>query len=383
MGSRISRTALPILAILTVRATPAQVAVLAVLSFAPGIVLGLFVGAYVDRSAKRPLLIGADVARALLLCIVPAAAWSGGLAMPLLYGVAAAVGACSTLFSVADASFLALLIGPGKLVEGNAKLEATEAVAEAAGPGLAGILIQLLTAPVALLLDVASYLISAVLLSRIRGPEPPATAQAPTAVGPAIRRGISVCLAHPAIRLLLLAQAGTCFFGGFFLSLYLIYLLKTLALSAATTGVLIGLGGLGAFLGALAAKPLGTALGQGQALAVAAIMGQAANLFIPLVARAGGLAIPLLGLQQLSGDALLGAFMIYAVSLRQRELPQNSLGSANATFLVVTSGALCAGGLLAGPLVEVIGLTNVLWVGAIGGLLSTVRLLASPVRQLD
>lgn len=223
------------------------------------------------------------------------------------------------------------------------------------------------------------------LLSRIRGPEPPATAQAPTVVGPAIRRGISVCLAHPAIRLLLLAQAGTCFFGGFFLSLYLIYLLKTLALSAATTGVLIGLGGLGAFLGALAAKPLGTALGQGQAVAVAvaAIMGQAANLFIPLAARAGGLAIPLLGLQQLLGDALLGAFMIYAVSLRQRELPQSSLGSANATLLVVTSGALCAGGLLAGPLVEVIGLTNVLWVGVIGGLLSIGQLLASPVRQLD
>src|SRR5215218_6104112 len=139
VGSRITRTALPIIAILTVRATPTEVAVLSALGVAPGVVVGLFIGGRVDRAAKRPLLVGADVMRALLILTIPAAAWLGALSMPQLYAVAALVGAATTLFQIADASFLPAVVGPDRLVEGNARLQATESVAEAVGPGLAGV----------------------------------------------------------------------------------------------------------------------------------------------------------------------------------------------------------------------------------------------------
>jgi hypothetical protein len=217
-GSRITRTALPVIAILTLHATPAQVAALSALGVAPGVFVGLLAGGRVDRSAKRPLLIGADLVRAALVFTIPAAAWLGVLAMPQLCLVAAAVGAATALFQIADNSFLPALIGPEALVEGNARLEATEAVAEAAGPGVAGILIQALTAPVAVLIDGVSYLWSALLLAGIRVHEAPAPAsgQAPTLRGD-VAAGFRASLAHPLVGPALVAEGVLSFFGGFFL----------------------------------------------------------------------------------------------------------------------------------------------------------------------
>src|SRR5215218_9523736 len=164
VGSRITRTALPIIAILMLRATPTEVAVLSALGVAPGVLVGLFAGGRVDRAAKRPLLIGADVARALLILTIPAAAWLNVLGMAQLYAIAALVAAATTLFQIADTSYLPVLVGREQVLEGNARLGATESLAETAGPGVAGVLIQLLTAPVAVIVDALSYLWSALLL---------------------------------------------------------------------------------------------------------------------------------------------------------------------------------------------------------------------------
>jgi MFS family permease len=382
-GGRITRTALPILAILSIEATPTEVAVLSALSVAPGVFVGLLVGGLIDRTAKRPLLIGADLVRAVLILTIPVAAWLGVLGMPQLYVVAAAVGAATTLFQIADNSFLPALVGQELLVEGNARLEATDAVAEAAGPGLAGVLVQVLTAPVAVLLDALSYVASAVLLGRIQAPEPPpAPAEAKASVLGDMRLGFRVCLTHPLVGPALLADALMYLFGGFFLALYMLLALETLGLSPATVGLIISVGGIGAFAGALLAQPLGRMVGTGPAMVVALGVGQAANLLIPLSLSAGALTIPLLVLQQLVGDALLGAYLIHAISLRQRVLPAEVLGRANATFHVVTGLMLPAGALLAGPLAEALGLASTVWVGAWGGLLALPVLLASPLRRL-
>ncbi|HEV2735869.1 MAG TPA: MFS transporter [Longimicrobiaceae bacterium] len=382
-GSRITRTALPILAILTVGATPTEVAVLSALGVAPGVVVGLWAGGRVDRTARRPLLVGADLVRALLILTIPAAAWLGVLSMPQLYAVAAAVGAATTLFQIADNSFLPALVGRDQLVEGNARLEATDSIAEAAGPGIAGVLVQWLTAPVALAVDALTYLWSALLLSRIRAREAP-----PAPVGPAasvlgdVRAGFRACLAHPLVGRLLLAEAVTYLFGGFFLALYMVLALETLRLSPAAAGLVISVGGVGAFAGALLAAPLGRALGTGRALAVSLAVGQAANLLVPLAAHAGRWAVPLLATQQLVGDAFLGAYIVHTVSLRQRELPESVLGRANATFHVVTGALLPSGALLAGSLASTLGITATLWVGAAGGLLAPL-LLAGGISRTD
>ncbi|ATB37847.1 MFS transporter [Cystobacter fuscus] len=374
-GSRITRTALPILALLTLQATPTEIALLSALGVAPGLLVGLFMGGHVDRNAKRPLLIGADVVRALLLLTLPLAARFGTLSMPQLYLVAAAVGAATTLFQIADNSYLPTLVDKALLVEANARLEASESVAEAAGPGLAGVLVQWLTAPVAIGVDALSYVWSALWLGRIRTPEPPAAATgAHVSVLGDIVTGFRACLAHPLIRPVLIAEAVMYFFGGFFLALYMVFTLETLGLTPATVGVIIGVGGVGSFVGALIARPM-VRRGLGPAMGISLLVGQGANLLIPLAREAGAWSIPLLVLQQLLGDALLGAYVIHALSLRQWVMDSEVLGRANATFHVVTGLLLSLGALLAGPLVGVLGMVPTLWIGAGGGLLAVPLLL--------
>jgi|SRR5215208_581217 len=380
-GSRITRTALPIIAILTIGATPTQVAVLSALGVAPGVVVGLVVGGRVDRVAKRPLLVGADLVRALLILTIPVAARLGALSVAQLYVIAAAVGAATTLFQIADASYLPVLVGPERLVEGNARLAATESVAEAAGPGIAGVLVELLTAPVAMLLDALSYLWSAALLGRIRAPERPAGIETDeTSMLADIAAGVRACVADPLVRPMLLADAVAYLFGGFFLALYMLLALETLGLSPAVVGLIISVGGVGAFAGAFIARPLGRVAGAGRAIVISLAVGQAANLLIALALGArGAAAVALLVAQQLLGDAMLGAYGIHAISLRQRVLPPAVLGRANATFHVVTGLALPAGALLAGPLASAVGVTRAVWVAAWGGMLAVPVLLLSPV----
>ena len=381
-GSRITRTALPIVAILTLGASPTEVAVLSALGVAPGVLVGLFAGGRVDRTARRPLLVGADLVRALLLLTIPAAAWLGALSMPQLYAVAAATGAATTLFEIADRSFLPSLVGPERLVEANARLEATDSVAESVGPGIAGVLVQALSGPAAVALDALTYLWSALMLGRIRAREEPA---APPEEGFGLladaRAGLRACMAHPLVRPLLLAESLMYLFGGFYLALYMVLALETLRLSPAAAGLVIGVGGVGAFAGALLAAPLGRRLGTGPPLAVSLAVGQPANLLVPLAAQAVHLAIPLLVAQQLLGDAFLGAYLIHAVSLRQRVLPAAVLGRANAVFHVATGLLLPAGALLAGPLADALGVPGALWIGACGGLLAAAVLLASPAAR--
>ncbi|HEX8539400.1 MAG TPA: MFS transporter, partial [Cystobacter sp.] len=265
-----------------------------------------------------------------------------------------------------------------------ARLEASESVAEAAGPGLAGVLVQWLTAPVAIGVDALSYVWSALWLGRIRTPEQPAAAtEARASVLGDIVTGFRACLSHPLIRPVLLAEAVMYFFGGFFLSLYLVFTLETLGLTPATVGVIIGVGGVGSFVGALIARPM-LRWGLGPAMGFSLLVGQGANLLIPLAREAGAWTLPLLVLQQLLGDALLGAYVIHALSLRQWVMASEVLGRANATFHVVTGLLLSLGALLAGPLVGVLGMAPTLWIGAGGGLLAVPLLLGrSPLTSRD
>jgi hypothetical protein len=385
-GSRLTRTAVPVIAILTLHAPPDAVALLAALGVAPGVVVALFAGGHVDCAAKRPLLVGADLVRAALVLGVPLAAWLGALSMAQLHLTVAAVGAATTLFHIADGSFLPRLVGPDAVVEGNAKLQATDAIAEAAGPGIAGILIELLSAPVVLVLDALSYLWSAALLARLRVRELPNEAPSPgrtaTRVLDDVRTGFRVTLAHPVVGATLVADAIAHLFGGFFLALYMLFALDTLALSPATVGVVISVGGIGAFVGAALAGPRGRRVGTGRALVLALLVGQAATLCVPLALGAGALAIPLLVVQQLVGDASLAVYAIHAVSLRQRAMPGDVLGRATATFRVVTGAALPLGALIAGPLATAFGTTTALWIGTIGGGLAVPVLLRGSVLRL-
>jgi predicted MFS family arabinose efflux permease len=382
LGSRITRTALPILAVLSIRASAEQVAMLAALSMAPGVIVGLLLGGRIDRRAKRPLLIGADLFRAGLLLSVPLSAWLGRLGMGQLYLVAVLAGAATTLFQIADKAYLPALIGKDRLVEGNSKLESTEAIAEIAGPGLGGLLVQAITAPAAIFFDALSFLASAFFLARIHHVEEPADeGHRPTLVHD-LRVGLGASLFHPLVRPEFLVEANSAIWGGFFAALYTLYALETLRLGPGALGLVISAGGVGALFGATLAGRVSRFMGLGPALIICMTGSRLAAFLIPLARGPEWLAVACLLGHQLVGDALLVGYYVLAVSLRQSVLPQAILGRANATFHVATGLLVPAGALIAGLVAEATDVRTALWLSVIGGMINPLILRSSAVRRL-
>ncbi|MBI1415887.1 MAG: MFS transporter [Limimaricola sp.] len=385
VGARISRTVLPMLALLTLDASASEVSALAALSVAPGLVVGLWAGRIVDARARRPLMIGADLARAALILTVPVAAHLGALAMPQIYLVAAAVGAASALFSIAEMAYVPALVGPARIVDANARLEATDSVAEGVGPWLGGVLVQIVGGPLALAVDAASYLWSAALLGRIAMPEarPVPTSAARTHPLADLATGLKVCRDHPPLMRLLAVEAVTTLAGGVLFALYTVVALGTLGLSPAVLGLLIGAGGIGSLAGALMVGPLLRSVREDTALRLTLAAGLVLNLTVPMALLLPGLALPLLALGQVAGDAFLTAFGILALSLRQRVVADAVMGRVAATFRVTSDGCLLAGAALAGLLTLFLPLAAVIWAGTLAGLTAIAVLGRGGMSALD
>lgn len=375
IGSRITRTALPVMAVLAVDSSPMGLGILAALAVGPSVLVSLACGGLVDRSRKRPILVTADLVRAVAILSLPIAAWTGLLTMAQLYAVAAVVGIGSALFQIADNAYLPTLLDKDLLVAGNSTIEATEAVAEIAGPSLAGALIQALTAPIAVLLDALAYVVSAVLLGSIRKPEQPAAVEEAPSVWRDIALGFSASWGHPQVRPILLATGAATFVNGTFATLYMLYLLKDLGLEVGTVGVIIAMGGVGSLFGALGSAPLARRLGLGRAMFLSLLVGEAACLLIPAAAGPTWLVLLLLTMHQLIGDGLGIAFHVQAVSLRQRVLPLEVLGRSNAAFQATTGALLPLGALVAGGLAGLVGVRPALWIGMGAALIGPLLLL--------
>jgi len=223
-------------------------------------------GGWVDRSDKRRILAGADLVRALAVATVPAAAWLGHLGVAHVWAVAVAVGAATALFQIADVALLPRLVAPEDLVEGNSKVAATEAFAEVTGPAAAGFLIQWLGAPLAVLLDAASYVWSALFLRSLSQKEESGAAGKRPSFLRDLAVGSRATLGHPVVGPLVAATGATMFCAGAFAALYMLYTLRTLGLSTATVGVIIGVGGLGSLGGTVLARALPPRLGIGRTL---------------------------------------------------------------------------------------------------------------------
>lgn len=369
-GSRLTRTALPIIAILTIDATPMEVGVLGALSIGPGALVGLVSGGLIDRSQKRRLLIGADLARLVLLLSIPIVAYLGVLTMVQLFVVAALVGCATTLFQIADNTYLPALVRRDQLIAANARLETTEATAEIVGPGLAGVLIELITAPLTILVDAVTYLVSALFLHRIESVESIEEPEERPRLGADLAIGGRAVWEQPVVRRLFLAEANIAFWNGFFVALYMLFCLRTLELSEGAVGLIISVGGVGALFGSVVANRISRLRRAGPVLIGLLIINRLGDLFIP--AAGLDIAVPLmfgfLIAHQLIADGFRVAYVVLAVSLRQALLPREVLGRANAWFQVAENILLLAGVLLAGVLATAIGINEAVWVGVLGGL---------------
>ncbi len=385
-GSRITRTALPIIAVTTLNQSAAVVSLLMAMQLGPGIFVGLFAGGFIDRSRKRRILIASDLLRAAAVASLTIAWVLGYLSIVHVMLVGAAVGAGTALFSITDNTYLPVLIGRKQLAEGNAKLESTEAIAEISGPASAGWLIAILGAPLAVVIDAVSYIWSAFMLGQIRAHEKkPENQNKPKDLSEDLRIGLRTVFHHPVVRPIVLSHMVWSISGGFFMALYTPYCLRELHLSTSTFGVIVGLGGVGSLAGAIISRKLVKRIGLGSTLLLASIVSLAFALLIPLagtplVGTTFIMTFALLAAHQLISDGFAVAFVIQAVTLRQTVLPKEVLGRANAAIHVCTSGLLPVAALIAGLLAELLGTRAAVWIGVMVGLISPLLLL--PLRHL-
>lgn len=382
-GARITREGLPLAAVLTLDATPTQLGLLAALTMGPGLMVGLLGGGFVDRSRRKRILIGADLVRMAVLMTVPVAAWTGLLRIEQLYLVAAAVGAASVLFDLADNAFLPSLIDRDDLLEGNSKLGVTDSVAEIGGPALAGVLFQVLTAPVALAVNAGTYLLSALLLGGIRvreDPEPEPVAERHWAAD--LSHGFKAILEQPLVRPVLPMTIVQTFFGAFFAGLYALFAIRTLGLTPALLGMTIAVGGIGALLGAVISPFVVRGLGIGPAIIACTLVSALSAFLIPLAPAHLVWGTGFMMAAQLVGDAFAVAAIIPGTTLQQSIIAPRSLGRVGAIFHVARGGFGVLGALAGGLLAAQVGVRESLLIAAAGNLVGPLFLLASPVRSL-
>jgi MFS family permease len=381
-GSLISRFALPLVAIISLDASPGQVALIRMADVLPGVVLGLVAGVWVDRLRRRPLMIWADIGRAVLLAWVPLAAILGLLGIWQLFAVVVAAGTLTAVFEVANRSYLPTLISREQLVEGNSKLSAAGSAVEVAAFGFAGLLVQLLTAPIAVLLDALSFVVSALCLGAIRKAEPPPAPEGhEQSTLAAIREGLRLVLHDPILRAIAGARATAELFLYIWVTMLLVFLTRDLELEPAVFGVLFAVGGVCSFFGAMLAAPVERWLGLGPTLIVTFFISTAGLLTVPLAAGPFLLVVFLVGVQQLS-DLPATIFQIHEESLIQTRVPDEALGRVSASMRVLSWSAMLGGTILGGVLGETVGPRMTMLIGAAGSVPAVLWLLCSPIRTL-
>lgn len=381
-GSHISRDAIPVVAVITLAASPAQMGLLVTAASVPVLVLGLFAGAWVDRLRRRPIMIFTDLARLLLLLSIPLMALTDTLSMTVLYAVTALISTFSLFFNLAYRSILPSLISRTAIPEGNSKLATTDSLAEIGGPAVTGLLIQAVTAPFAILFDAATFLVSAVTVSLIRTPEP-APEHPDENLLAEMMEGISVITHHPVLWILAVGIGWQRFFGNFFATLYSLYVIRELGLSPSELGFLIGCGGIGALMGAALSRPLLQRFGMGTAMTGALLLGASINLLIPMAGGSPLMIFLMMAAAQIIGDAAMTVFQIHDMSLRQILVPDRLLGRANASMDFLAEGVSPMGALAAGVMATFIGTRLTIWVAVLGILASALWILFSPVRRLS
>lgn len=381
-GLHATLLALPVTAV-SIGVTPLQLGLLTTAQTAPALLFGLFAGVWVDRRRRRPLLIGANIARAALLGSVPVAAYFGVLHLAQLYIVAFLSGIAALVFVVAYQAFLPLIVPRQHLVAGNSALRASEATAQFAGPSVGGLLVQLLSAPLALTSGAIASLGSALTILAIRTPEScPQADRAHVGIGSAIGEGVRFVLTDPILRPILLSSTLGALFGNIPTGIYILYAIHDVGIPTATLGLIVGAGGLPALLTALLTSRMVRRHGIGKTLIAASALKAGATLLLPLAGGPLPVAITLLLAWRVLTSLAEASGGIAGFTVVQSIPPPGLQGRVNATVRVCGWGAIAIGGALGGIAGELFGLRPTLILAALGTLIAPLWLMNSRVRQL-
>jgi len=382
VGSAITGVALPLVAVSTLHSGAFLVALLAASTWLPWLVLGLPVGALVDRVARRPVMLAADAVALAAFASVPVAAWLGAISIAQLVVVAAVAGSAAVFFNTAYTAFLPKLVAEDDLIEANAKLIGSESAAKFCGPGIGGAIAQAAGPATGLLADAASFAVSFWCLLGLRGREPRESYE-PRARAPLRREvaaGLRFVRADPFMRVDAIEAGLANLFLTAVDALLVVFLVRDVHLSAGGVGLVMAIASLGGVVGAALARPLARAVGSARALLVCALAGLPFGLLLPLARPGAGVLFAVAGqlpvvVGVVASNVIVGSFM-------QTYVPAEMLARVSAAIRTIAFSAMPAGALLAGALAAALGLRPALWILSAGLALVGGVFVASPVRRL-
>lgn len=377
-GDAVTTVALPLVAVELLGASSFQVGLLTAASYLAWLLVGLPAGVIVHRLPLRGAQVTMDLIRAGALVSIPAAAWGGGLTLAQLLAVAFVVGLATVVASVGNSTLLPALVSKGELTARNSLMSATDAVTQLGGPSLGGGLVQLFSAPVALLSDVASYLVSAVLFWRLPRPAQPEPAQ-PNSMARLIADGCRYVAAHPIMRPCTISATIGNFVAGGLMALTPVFVVRTLGAPAWLYGLVVAFEGIGALIGAALTPRIARVLGSARAIWCAEAAGAVVALMMPLAGHGWGIAPFALGSAGLASGVV--TFSVLTRTYRQTASPPELYPRVMATVRFISWGAIPFGALAAGALAAAAGNRTALWVICGLNFLSPVTLVSSRVRH--
>ena len=384
VGSAVTGLALPLVAVLVLDASAFAVSALVVIEFLPFVLFAIPAGVWVDRLRRRPILILSDLGRAALLVSIPVAHWLDVLTMGQLYVVGFLTGICTVFFDVSYQSYLPSVVDRDKLVEGNSKLEISRSGAQLGGPAMAGGLIGVLGAPIAVLVDAVSFVFSAVFLFWIRRPEViperPVDAAKPSMIREA-REGLSYVLRHPYLRPISMCTGTSNLFWSGTGAILVVYAVRELGMSPELLGLTFSLGGIGPLLGAFTANRVARRFGVGRTILVTSIMFGFALVLVPLAPPS--FPVPFLAASALIGGYAAVVYNINQLSLRQAITPERMQGRMNSVIRFLVWGTMPIGALSGGALGTLLGLRPAMWIMCVGGFLTFLPIALSPVKSIQ
>ncbi|MET9070526.1 MFS transporter [Streptosporangium sandarakinum] len=380
VGTQVSNLALPLVAVLALHASEFETGLLAAAQTAAFLLVGLPAGVWVDRMPRRRILVSADLVRAVLLASVPLAWWFGGLSLLQLYVVALGSGLATVFFDVAYQSYLPSLVGRDRLMDGNAKLEIVRNSAQIAGPAVGGGLIQLLTAPIAVVLDAVSFLGSALMLGRIDATEQVPDRSERRGLLKEIGEGLRYVASHRILRLIAASTALANFANGMMAAVEMIFLTRVVGLSPGAIGVLFSVVSVGGLTGAALVGPMSRRVGSARIIWLSIMVTTPFTALVPLTEPGWRISLFAIGAFVQSIGVVL--YNVGQVTFRQSVTPERMLGRMNATMRFLVWGTLPLGGLAGGLLGEQFGARATLWVVVGITVLAVVPPVLSPLRTM-
>jgi MFS family permease len=381
LGSQVTAFAIPLLAALTLRATAQQMGFLRAAEFAPFLILTLPAGVWADRGIRKLLMIFSNLIRGIVIILVPLAVLQGWARLEVLYVVMFAMGSFKVIFEMAYQTYIPEVVNRETLVNANSKIMMSYALGQSAGPGLAGIMVEILGAPMAVLADSLGFFLCAGCLFRIRHREAKIAHREQNLLSQ-IADGFRYVGHEPHIRSLLGLVTLNNFFLNALMALAVLYATREIGIRPGIFGLAVSVGGLGAVIGSLSAQRLGAWLGPGPLVIYSSALTSLAAFCFPLVSSANGFGIVCLTTAYFALSAGGAAVTVFAWTIRQSLTPNKLLGKMNGAFRFCVTGIMPFGALLGGWLGGIIGIRQTLVVAATGLLASCVVASYSQLRSL-